>query len=375
MPNIYDVIEQDITLTGTFTDPFNDVAISVTITRPDGTTFTIGGFFHSVVGGNSLFKFRHMAKAVGTYSEAATKTIAGATTTAGNTSHVVTAGGTLKGHVKIHPTDARALVYDNGAPANLIGITNFSSQNGANTDATQPGDQNDGTTNTGNYYLTTKYFNLYGNAFNLYRWSAENNTFQLTSSVSASSVVFHEANGRILDVILQKAFAKGMTINFCLMEGRDGFAVYTSTGTRASQTKYINYCVDRYGAYVGFWEMLNETRTAIASEFIEFCLNTVEARDPYLHPMTTSFQYGGSGNENTSLRNLTKHKITAPHAYWDSTGATADTEILTTIENTADNFGKYITINELGRHTNNYIAGVSDLAARAACICAAFVRL
>ncbi len=32
MPNIYDVVEQDILLNGTFADPFNDVAIDVTLT-------------------------------------------------------------------------------------------------------------------------------------------------------------------------------------------------------------------------------------------------------------------------------------------------------------------------------------------------------
>lgn len=114
MPNLYDIIEQDITVNGTFTDPFNEVAISVVITRPNSTTFTIGGFFHSVVGGNSLFKFRYMAKAVGTFSEAAAKTISGVTTSAGNTSHTVTASTANKGHVKLHPTDTKSWIYDNG---------------------------------------------------------------------------------------------------------------------------------------------------------------------------------------------------------------------------------------------------------------------
>jgi len=119
MANIYDVVEQDITVNGTSSDPFNDVAISVTLTPPSGPAFTIGGFFHSVVNGNRLYKFRYMAKVGGTWNWSSTKTVAGgATTSAGSGQHPIGNTPTLKGHIKINPNDARSLLYDNGEPAN-----------------------------------------------------------------------------------------------------------------------------------------------------------------------------------------------------------------------------------------------------------------
>ncbi len=250
MANIYDVVEQDITVNGTSSDPFNDVAISVTLTPPSGASFTIGGFFHSFVGGNRLFKFRYMPKVAGTWNWTATKTIAGATTAAGSGTHTIGATATQKGHVKRHPTDTFSWITDSGEPFYPIGIGESNSPNAANTDFTFTTDLNDGTTNPGEWIAANEYFSRYGDGkFNTYRFSLGNNTIRLISSLTASGVVYSEENGRLGDLMLQTVRAHNMRAIMVLFASQF-FTVDASLNVRANTKKYIEYCINRYSAYV-----------------------------------------------------------------------------------------------------------------------------
>lgn len=365
MPILYDIIEQDITLSGTFTDPFNEVAISVTITRPDSTTFVIGGFFHSVVSGNSLFKFRYMAKAVGTFSWTATKTIAGSTTAAGTpVNHVVTASTANKGHVKLHPTDTKSWVYDNGDPFYPIGYQGSFSPNGGNDDMSTSMDLNDGTTNPGQYVFTNTFLPIYGNGkFNLLRYTVGNNTNDLKIALSPTVLTLSPENGRMGDVLCQRARANGMAVMFVFFNGIGGTSspagegtVDVSAGARANSKKYIKYCVDRYGAYADIWELANEGQgtatTGISDEYLNDIAGEVELRDPYNHAISSSFEHIGNHSYD---RDFTKADWFSPHCYlYGTSSLSAHTDILSEISGAAA-VNKPLIVGEFGNEFNNYV--------------------
>lgn len=361
MPILYDVIEQDITVNGTFADPFNAVAISVVITRPDSTTFTIGGFFHSVVGANSLFKFRYMAKAVGTFNWTATVT-GGTPSTATTGSHSVTASTANKGHVKLHPTDTKSWVYDNGDPFHPIGYQGSFSPSANNDDVSTSMDLNDGTTNPGQFVFTNYFLPIYGNGkFNLLRFTVGNGTVDLKTALSSTVLTLSAENGRVGDALCQRARANGMAVMFVFLNGINGSGpasntvVDTTAGARANTKKYIKYCVDRYGAYADIWELANEGQgtatTLINDEYLNDIAGEVELRDPYNHAISSSFEHN---DQHSFDRDFTKADWFSPHSYLaGSSSLVAHTEIVTEVAG-GNAVNKPLIIGEYGNRSNNW---------------------
>jgi hypothetical protein len=90
-----------------------------------------------------------------------------------------------------------------------------------------------------------------------------------------------------------------------------------NTGQLAALDRYAKYVVDRYGAYVDFWELMNET-TANAGFEAQLAAD-LRARDPYHHEISTSFPDAGNaaididsphwyGTENELSSDLAAHQ-------------------------------------------------------------------
>jgi hypothetical protein len=81
------------------------------------------------------------------------------------------------------------------------------------------------------------------------------------------------------------------------------FATGGSRRDMRAVKRYVKYVVDRYAAYVDFWELMNEARAADGwySEVARY----LRRIDPYRHPISTSF-------ERPDLRAI---DISSPHLY------------------------------------------------------------
>src|SRR5262249_5705014 len=127
------------------------------------------------------------------------------------------------------------------------------------------------------------------------------------------------------------------------------FGFDPSTDQLEAVERYAKYIVDRYGAYVDYWELLNE---ADASDlWIDEVANYIRRVDPYGHRISVSWE-----------RNLSSIDIDAPH--WYDSESEFDSDSLTASE-AADwkSWGKPVIVGEQG---NFYINWDSSSAARMA---------
>jgi hypothetical protein len=101
-----------------------------------------------------------------------------------------------------------------------------------------------------------------------------------------------------------------------------GFFPPFPTGTTAAQftaiEKYVKYVVDRYGAEVDYWELMNEypnPPAAIDDAWYQTVGDYLRQIDPYKHPISTSWPRG----------DLAVIDISAPHWYQRESDFESDT--------------------------------------------------
>lgn len=341
---MYEVFELTFKHDQPYDNPFFDVIIDVTFRSPNGQQSKVGGFFYGSSakpqihvespppghGGRrhveyrfdklDLWKARFAPAALGrwTYSYTFTNK-AGAKATGQGSFECVRGRAPQPGFVRQQPGNPFRWVFDDGSPYFPIGLQECLGDN------TGAGSFLAGMSMEGPFRLDRKgrpdpppgalykpgppcnpqnadvYFRRYAQAgFNLFRMSQANCSFNLYRDLDHYLV----QEGVMTDELIRHARKYGMRVFYGIFGYQKVFTEQPDNAeAMAKVQRFIKYSVDRWGAYVDFWEFLNEQKAD--TRWYEIMAPYLRSIDPYQHPIATSW-------ERPELPGI---EVNAPHWY------------------------------------------------------------
>ncbi|HID30846.1 MAG TPA: DUF5060 domain-containing protein [Desulfobacterales bacterium] len=342
---LHEVFEITFQHEGEYANPFFDVTIEVTFQSPSGRSVTVGGFHY----GSSkppairvsedkrgrrraeyqfekqdLYKARFAPNELGQWRYAYVfSNNKGAKATGVGEFNCVKGRTRNHGFVRQHPTNPFRWVFDDGTPYFPIGLQegwgdwsgngtalDMKSMEGPfRTDRTDLVELPGGPLYVRGPSSWPQNADVYARrhsraGFNLYRFSQRNNTYNLYRNLDHYLV----QEGVMTDEILQHLRKYGFRIFYGFFGfGRDVFNDEPDNAEGMAKVKrFVKYSVDRWGAYVDFWEFLNERKAddrwhAIMTRYLK-------SIDPYRHPIT-----------NWQAAHVDGIDFNSPHDYYGST--------------------------------------------------------
>jgi hypothetical protein len=311
----YDILELSFKHNGIYDNNFFDVTLDVVFTSPSGVQRRIKGFFY----GGDLWKVRFLPDEVGrwTYTYVMTGKEGFRAEKAGAFDCTPSSA---EGPVRRHPENPHRWVFANGKAYFPVGMNDCVGLRGS--DFPLAAIDGEKRSDKPREVLQDKYFAIYGEAgFNLYRFSQQNCSFSLFDDLDH----YREPESIATDKLLSLARKHGFRIMF----GFFGFHRSRPDGSRlvrylnrimdralgasvgppinqemvSKEKRFIDYVVARWGAYVDFWELLNEREAS--DEWTTLIANYVRSVDPYKKPISTSWE----------KPHLPAIDINAPHWY------------------------------------------------------------
>lgn len=231
------------------------------------------------------------------------------------------------GFVRRHPTNPFRLVFENGALYPAIGIGDCivdTDQSGSPLDNWGfDGGFREGR-EAGTVTDLDTYLAAYGAAgFNLFRWSVDNCAFKLWEQIDPRGNMYLEREGRFGDTLALALRRHGFRIYFTMFNAPAFSTDSGDTARMAAVKAYVKYVVDRYGAYVDVWELMNEYPPSgphgpgITADWYKIVSDYLRSVDPYQHMISTSWE----------RPDLASIDINSPH--WYETEAERDSDLVT----------------------------------------------
>jgi hypothetical protein len=323
--------------------PRDAVKLDVTLRTPSKKRIDIGGFYT----GQSIWTFRFAPAELGNWSWSARFRGLEETTTSRGTFTVVRSNS--RGFVRQNPFNPARWIFADGTPYYPIGIndcTNAAYGRGPLNQWSVEGGFRQGGHDPPQVVPMGKYMRIYGKAFDLFRWGPDNCSFRLFETIAPSGNTYSVMGGRLADRLFQALRRHGFRIEMVLFGNEPPFANRDpDPGERAALHRYLRYVVDRYGAYVDYWELMNEARATDA--WYDTVLGYLQSIDPYRHPVGTNF----------SRPELSGIDFGADHWYESERPVDADKRMWEVITaSSAHRVGKPILIDELGNIGQNWDA-------------------
>ena len=374
----YEVFEIAFKHDGSYEDPFADVVIDVTFTSPSGKQIHVGGFHY---GSSSrmkvekseapaakgqrqqvsyhfdkqdLWKARFAPSEPGRWTyDFVFKNAESQEARGTGAFNCIKGPGLGRGFVRLYPANPFRFVFDDGSPYFPIGLQNCWGDNSGTgsvldqcsmegpfrTDLKDPPALPPGpmfvrgpAENPQNADVYFRYFSRCG--FNLYRFSQENCSYPLNSNLDRYLV----QQGIMTDEMLCSARKYSFSIFYGIFGFQKVFNDDPNNEANIAKVKrFIKYSVDRWGAYVDFWEFLNEQHAA--KGWYEIVIPYLKSIDPYGHPVTTSW-------EKPEIDGI---EISAPHWYQRENELESDS---VTAGRARDwkKYGKPVVVGEQGNH-------------------------
>jgi hypothetical protein len=312
----YDVFEITFEHAEEYDNPFFDVSIDVTLVSPSSKPTHVGGFYYK----QNLWKARFAPSELGRWTYRFVLTNDDGQTASGEGDFTCVKGRTPHpGFVRRHPQNPYRLVFDDGTPFFPIGLQDCWGDNSGTgsaldqcsmegpfrTDLKNPPALPAGpmflrgpSCNPQNADVYFRHFSRCG--FNLYRFSQKNCSYELYRDLDHYLV----QEGIMTDELLQCARKYGFRIFYGIFGYQPVFNKEPDNVEGLAKVKrFIKYSVDRWGAYVDFWEFLNEQHAD--DRWYEIMIPYLRSIDPYEHFITTSW-------ERPDLNGI---EINAPHWY------------------------------------------------------------
>ncbi|OHB74742.1 MAG: hypothetical protein A2Z25_15370 [Planctomycetes bacterium RBG_16_55_9] len=340
----YDVFEVTFQHDANDIDPFFDVTIDVAFASPSKERIHVGGFHYGSSAGptirrdevqtqrgprqqtsyhfdkQNLWKARYAPSEPGKWTyEFVLRNEEGQEARGGGTFTCVPGRKPKSGFLRVHPANPYRFVYDDGSPYFPIGLQDCWGDNSGTgsvldqcsmegpfrTDLKDPPALPPGpmfvrgpAENPQNADVYLRYFSQCG--FNLYRFSQQNCSYSLNRDLDRYLV----QEGVMTDDLLSYARKYGFSICYGIFGFQPVFNKEPQNEANMAKVKrFIKYSVDRWGAYVDFWEFLNEQHAD--NRWYEITIPYLKSIDPYGHPITTSW-------ERPDLAGI---EISAPHWY------------------------------------------------------------
>jgi hypothetical protein len=312
----YDVLEITFRHAGQYENPFLDVSLDVTLTSPSAKRVQVGGFHYK----QDQWKARFAPGELGRWTyRFVFKDTKGQNASGEGEFTCIQGRKPSPGFVRRHPENPYRFVFDDGAPYFPIGVQDcwgdnnhngsvldvFSMEGPFRTDLKEPPALPAGpmfvrgpSSNPQNGDVFFRYFGRCG--FNLYRYSQKNCSYELYRDLDHYLV----QEGIMTDELLQCARRYGFRIFYGLFGYQPVFNKEPDNAEGLAKVKrFIKYSVDRWGAYVDFWEFLNEQHAD--DRWYGAMIPYLKSIDPYHHWITTSW-------ERPELEGI---EINAPHWY------------------------------------------------------------
>jgi Domain of unknown function (DUF5060) len=262
--------------------------VNVTFVSPSGRSFVVGAFYHSA----NLWKARFAPAETGNWNWTLSWTDSEGTQTGHGVFSCVDSA--ERGWVRRHPTNPYRMVYEDGTLFSAIGIgdcVNDWNSSGSPFDDDFGLDGGPRPTHTGGGTTTSlgNYLTAYQQAgFNLFRWSVDNCSFKLWNVISPSGNRYLETEGKWGDQLLTSLRQHSFRVHLGVFGFAPAFPNDPADTEKMNAVKrYIKYVVDRYGAYVDFWELMNEA--TVDDQWYQTVATYLRSVDPYAHAITTSF--------------------------------------------------------------------------------------
>ena len=133
------------------------------------------------------------------------------------------------------------------------------------------------------------YFGAYSaGGVNLFRWSVDNCSYKLWNTIAEAGNSYLAPEGQAGDTLVRTLRQYNMRAYMTFFGNAAPFSSNPTTAQLNAVKRYVKYIVDRYGAYVDFWELMNET-TASATWYDQVA-QYLRSIDPYQHPISTSWE-------------------------------------------------------------------------------------
>ena len=284
----YEVLEETFPWrSARYSDPWEQVHLRMQLTSPAGRRYQVGGFFYAT----NQWQARFAPSEVGRWRWIAQLTDGRRTADYRGTLKVL--GSKNPGFVRVSPYNHFRWSFANGSPYYPLGIQDCQVlQPGASSPLERWG--LDGGFRPPNVHTEGRqvdintYMRAYSGAHvNLFRWSVDNCSFGLYQTIDPSGNVYLKQGGMWGDQLVQTLRRYGFRV-YMTMFNNPPFANNPTPDQIAAIERYVKYVVDRWGPYVDFWELMNES-TASTSWYqqVGAYLHSI---DPYHHPVSTSYE-------------------------------------------------------------------------------------
>jgi len=373
----YQVFELTFQHRGSYHSPTWDVTIDVSLTSPGGEKVNVGGFFYGssnpqepVIrelndghGGTrriatwpcdpaDLWKARYAPSEPGAWTyRYVFRNDRGLSATGNGRFEVVRPRVRRKGWIRIHPENPFLFVFEDGSPYFPIGFQDGYFDNNGNGSAldsfamegpfrpdpegkrpTPPQGPLFARGPSMNPVNGDVHFGRHARAgFNLWRFSPNNFSIKV---FSMDEVDWKEA--QMVDELAQMVRKYDIRFFYGIFGFTKAFNDQPQDQKGMAKVKrLIKYSVDRWGAYVDFWELLNEQKAA--DDWYRITIPYLKSVDPYHKPVATSW-------ERPDLEGI---DVNAPHWYGNEAELSSD-RVTAGRATAAKKFGKPVVYGEQG---------------------------
>jgi hypothetical protein len=290
----YDVYEITFAWSsGDYANVWGDVGLGLVFTSPNGESIEIGGFYYAA----DTWKARFSPDEIGGWTWSAILDDGMQMQTASGQFEVTQSD--APGRVMQNPNNPMRWIFENGAPYYPIGL------NECLLDINENGTPLDdfgvdgelrpvGVHLPGSFTDAETYFALYGSGgFNLFRYSDGNCAYSIHERISPDGNIYLAQQSQWTDQLIQTARRHGFRIYFDMFGFRPP-ALNEPDNVEAMEAvkRAVEYVVNRYGAHVDFWELMNENqpRRNAGDGWYRIVTEHLRAIDPYARPISTSWE-------------------------------------------------------------------------------------
>ena len=315
-----------------YSNPWEQVSLTATFTSPSGRRTRVEGFY----AGPDTWKVRFSPGQTGRWRWVAT--LADSTQTQTTRGTFIAARGKGHGFVRRSPYNRFRWIFADGSPYYPLGIGDcVRDVNGSGS----PFDDFKVDATRGKVDVGT-YLGAYQAAgVNLFRWSVDNCAFNLYQTIAPQGNVYMEREGNWGDRLVRELRSHGFRVYMSIFGFNPPFANEASPEQINAVERYVKYVVDRYGAYVDFWELMNEAQASTA--WYTQIATYLRSVDPYHHPIATSWE----------RPDLPAIDVNAPH--WYERESESDSDLRTwNLFAAWKSAGKPVIVGEQGNSGQNW---------------------
>jgi hypothetical protein len=286
-----DIYELTMTNPATYTNPWEDPVITAVFTAPTGTNYTVGGFYY----GGTVWKLRFAPRETGNWTWTLNYRD---TNGVFNTNGVFTCTNSANtGFLRRNPNAPHGLITElNSNPFYARGfeIPLPNNQAADLTNLTQsnfPTDANEAPTTIAQFLATS------GRAgFNMMRDMNEQDGFHNITGFNVNNTgknTYDLDQGLLGDQLMAALHQAGwkclMTIWATALSGYNVTNPPAASDANSQACWHLHqYIINRFGAYVDVWELLNE-KSAVPQAYSDAVTSYVRANDPYQHLITINY--------------------------------------------------------------------------------------